>query len=80
MAQISIADELLKQIESALPESVSSEQFVADAVREKLAWQQRKAEFVRLTDDTRQRMEAKGITESEILAEFESSRESLTSD
>jgi hypothetical protein len=80
MAQISIADELLKQIESALPESVSSEQFVADAVREKLAWQQRKAEFVRLSDDTRQRMNAKGLTESTILADFEASRESLTSD
>lgn len=80
MAKISIADELLKQIERALPELASTEQFVADAVREKLVCQDRKAEFLRLSDETRRRMEAKGITESEIVADFEASRESLTSE
>lgn len=76
MAQVPIADELLKQVESVLPESVSTEQFVADAVREKLSWQQRKAEFVHLSDDTRRKMDAQGITEAEILADFEAARES----
>ena len=76
MAQIPIADELLKQVESVLPESVSTEQFVADAVREKLSWQQCKAEFVHLSDDTRRKMDAQGITQAEILADFEAARES----
>jgi hypothetical protein len=80
MAQISIADDLLERVESARSESVSAEQFVADAVREKLAWQENSTEFFRLSDQTRRMMDAKGITETEILRDFESSREGLTSD
>ena len=80
MAQISIADDLLEKIDNARPESVSAEQFVADAVREKLAWQENKTEFFQLSDETRRMMDAKGITEAEILTDFEASREGLTSD
>jgi hypothetical protein len=80
MAQISIADDLLEKIDSARPESVSAEEFVADAVREKLAWQDKKTEFFELSDETRRMMDAKGIAEAEILADFEGSREGLVSD
>ena len=80
VAHISIADELLEQVEKARPGSVSAEEFVADAVRQKLAWQERKAEFYRLSDETRRMMDAKRITEVEILTEFEASRENLTGD
>jgi len=80
MAQISIADDLLEKVDTARPKSVSAEEFVADAVREKLAWHDRKTEFFQLSDETRRMMDAKGITEAEILADFEASRESLTSD
>jgi hypothetical protein len=53
---------------------------VADAVREKLAWQERRTEFIQLSDETRRMMDAKGITEADILADFEAFREGLTSD
>ena len=80
MGKINIEDELLQQVEQARPDSVSTEEFVADAVRKKLAWQARKDEFYRLSDDTRRLLDEKGISESEVLADFEASRESLTSD
>ena len=80
MAQISIADDLLRRVDDVRPASVSAEQFVADAVREKLSWQENRAEFFQLSDETRQMMEAKGITQAEILADFEASREGLARD
>ncbi len=80
MAHILIADDLLERVDHVRPESVSAEQFVADAVREKLAWQENMTEFVQLSDETRRMMDAKGITEAEILADFETSREGRTSD
>ena len=75
MAQISIADELLDKVEDARPDSVSAEQFVADAVREKLSWQDKRSEFIQLSDETRRMMDTKGITEAEVLADFETFRE-----
>lgn len=80
MAQISIADELLNKVENSLSDSVSAEQFVADAVREKLAWHEKQTEFYELSDETHQLMQAKGIAEAEILSDFEAFREGLTSD
>ena len=80
MAQISIADDLLEKVQHARPESVSAEQFVADAVREKLAWQDKKSEFLQLSDETRRMMDARGITEAEVLTDFEAFREGLPSD
>ncbi len=78
MAEITLPDELLEQVERALPESVSADEYVADAVREKLGWQQRKAEFFRLSDGTRRLMEENGISETELLADFEAFRETVT--
>jgi metal-responsive CopG/Arc/MetJ family transcriptional regulator len=78
MAEITIPDELLERVERAVPEAVSTEEFVADAVRDKLAWQQRKAELYRLSDETRQRMDEKGVSEADLLRDFEGLQESLT--
>ena len=80
MAQITIADDLFERIERALPESASTDGFVGEAVREKLAVQERRAEFYRLSEETRRRMDEKGISESEILGDFEAFREGLTVD
>jgi hypothetical protein len=75
MAVITLPDELLQKLEEALPESVSAEEFVADAVREKLAFQNRKAEFYRLSDETRRLMIQQGCSEAEILSDFDAFRE-----
>lgn len=80
MAQITIADELLTQVRRALPEFASADEFVEVAIREKLAEQQRRAEFFRLSEETRRRMEKTGVSESEILHDFELFRQGLTLD
>ncbi len=80
MAVITISDELLQRVEQYRPGNLSTAEFVADAVREKLAWQQRRAEFVRLSDETRRQMDNQGVSEVEILADFEAFRQSLTRD
>ena len=80
MAQITIGDDLLTQVQRTLPASVSVDRFVEEAVREKLAVEERRAEFYRLSEETRRRMEEKGISESEILGDFETFREGLTVD
>ena len=53
MAQITIADDLMAQIQRTLPESASTDGFVEEAVREKLAVEERRAEFYRLSEETR---------------------------
>jgi hypothetical protein len=75
MAVITLPDELLQRLEESLPESVSAEAFVADAVREKLAFEGRKAEFYRLSDETRRLMLEKGHSETQILKDFDAFRE-----
>ena len=77
MAVITISDELLERVEQSRP-SLSTAEFVADAVREKLAWQERRAEFFRLSDETRRQLDKQGIGEAEILRDFDTFRESLT--
>jgi len=49
-------------------------------MREKLAVEERRAEFYRLSEETRRRMDEKRISESEILGDFEVFREGLTLD
>ena len=80
MAVITISDELLQRIEQSRPGSLSTAEFVADAVREKLARQERRAEFFRLSDETRRQMGNQGISEAEILGDFDACREALTHD
>ena len=67
MAVITISDELIQRVEQSWP-SLSTVEFVAEAVREKLAWQERRAEFFRLSDETRRQMDQQGIGEAEILS------------
>ena len=80
MAVITISDELLQQIEKSRPGNLSADEFVADAVREKLAWQERRAEFFRLSDETRRQLNNQGIGEVDILRDFDTVRESLNRD
>ena len=80
MAHIEIADELFRQIKKHVSDFRAAEQFVAEAVREKLDWQQRQAKFYELSDETRRRMVNRGISEAEILADFQASREGRTGD
>lgn len=80
MAVITISDELLQRVEQSRPGSRSTAEFVADAVRENLAWLERKAEFFRLSDETRRQMDKQGIDEAEILGDFDAVRESPTRD
>ena len=77
MAVITISDELLERVEQSRP-NLSTAEFVADAVREKLAWQERRAEFFRLSDETRRQLDKQGIGDAEILRNFDAFRESLT--
>jgi hypothetical protein len=77
MAQIQIPDAVFREIERILPNTVSADEFVVQAVREKLTFEDHKKEFERLSDRTRAAMANKGLTESDILAEFESARKAL---
>ncbi len=74
MPQVEISQDLFQQVQQALPVSGSPDQFISQAVREKLDKQQQREEFLRLTDITKQAMIEQGLTEEEILADFESQR------
>jgi hypothetical protein len=66
-----------QEIQKVLPASVTPDEFVLAAVREKLSVDERRNEFYALSEQARRAMAERGLTESEILAEFESSRQSL---
>jgi hypothetical protein len=74
MPQINIPDSLFREVEKALPNAVSPDEFIVMAVREKLSFEGQKSEFYRLSDQTRAAMTARGLTEADVLAEFESAR------
>ena len=74
MPPIDIPTDLFQQIQQALPASGDTGQFVQQAVREKLAGQQRKAEFFQLSDLTRQALEERGISEADLLEDFDKQR------
>jgi hypothetical protein len=74
MPQINIPDSLFREVERALPNAVSLDEFVATAVREKLGFESRKNEFYRLSNQTRAAMTAKGLAESDVMRELESTR------
>jgi hypothetical protein len=77
MANVNIPDELVAKIKEVLPQSGSTQQFVVDAVREKLAWRQRREEFYRLSDATKQAMAERGLSERDVLDDFEAFRDRL---
>jgi hypothetical protein len=78
MLQVNIPDTLLSEIEKVVSAPTSLEDFVVEAVREKLSWEGRRREFYRLSDETRAAMKAKGLTEADILNDFEAFRHRLT--
>lgn len=49
-----------------------------EAVREKLSWEDRRRHFCRLSDETRAAMVAKGLTEADMLKDFEDFRHGLS--
>ncbi len=74
MPQVEIPQTLFERIETVVPRNGSPEEFVAQAIREKLSSEERKGEFYRLSDATRAAMIAKGLTEADVLADFEATR------
>ncbi len=79
MAQVSIPDELFRKIAGAMPALSSAEQFVIDAVREKLRWCEHRDEFYRLTDRARQAMAKTGTDEAALIEDFNTFRDQLNS-
>ena len=77
MAQVFLPDTVFQEIQNALPASVSADEFVLRAVRDKLSFEERKRRFFELSDRTRAAMIEKGITEEEILADFEEFRHKM---
>jgi len=76
MPQVNIPDSLFREVEKVLPNAVSPAEFIVTAVREKVSFEGRRSEFYKLSDQTRAAMTAKGLVESDILAEFEAARRS----
>jgi len=74
MPDIQIPQSLFEEIERVVPAATSPADFIVQAIRDKLSRQGRKSEFYRLSDETRVAMAAKGLTETEILVDFEASR------
>jgi uncharacterized protein YjiS (DUF1127 family) len=77
MPHVDIPQDLFQQIQQVLPPSESADAFVHQAVREKIAWKERREEFLRLTDITRQALEERGLTEEDILEDFEKHRRGI---
>lgn len=81
MLQIQLPDNLLQEIEAAGVTGSAVDAFVQQAVREKLVAtkltpQERREQFFRLSDEMRAAMHEKGLTEEQILAEFDRRRHS----
>jgi hypothetical protein len=81
MPQVEIPLDLFQQIQAALPTSGGSpDQFVSQAVQEKLDKHEQREEFLRLSDITRHALAARGVTEDEILADFDAWRHTQRSE
>ncbi len=74
MPHVDIPQDLFQQIQQVIPPTGNTEQFIAQAVREKLAENKRREEFLRLSDITKQAMLERGLTEEELLEDFEKHR------
>jgi hypothetical protein len=80
MPQVEIPLDLFQQIQAALPTSGGSpDQFVSQAVQEKLDKQDQREEFLRLSDKNREAMIKQGLTEEQVLADFDAWRHSQRS-
>ena len=78
MPQVDIPDLVFQQIEQLRPESQSAADFVLHAIQDRLAWEDRKREFYRLSVETRRLLSKQGISEADVLADFESFRKTLS--
>ncbi|MCI0331925.1 MAG: hypothetical protein L0228_01710 [Planctomycetes bacterium] len=76
MSQIQIPDALLQQIEAAGVTGAAVDAFVQQAVREKLVADQRRTKFFSISDEMRAAMNEQGLTEQQLLAEFDALRRS----
>jgi hypothetical protein len=74
MSHVQIPDTLLQQIHTAGVTGSAVDEFVQQAVREKLHEEERRKEFHLLTAKIREAMLAKGLTEEDILSDFEKQR------
>ena len=78
MPQVEIPDVVFQQIEQLRPESQSAADFVLHAIQDRLAREDRKREFYRLSNETRSLLSKQGLSEADVLADFESFREPLS--
>ena len=76
MSQIQIPETLIQQIEAVGVTGGAVDEFVQQAVREKLAADERRKEFFRLSAKMRAAMHEQGLTEEQLLAEFDALRHS----
>lgn len=71
MANVVIPDALLSEIGQSIEPSDATTDFVVQAVREKLQAERRRQEFLRLSEETRAAMIRCGLTEQDLLRDFE---------
>lgn len=76
MCTIQLPDALVDQIAAAGVPRGAMDEFVAQAVREKLSAEERRKEFFCLSDETRAAMHERGLKEEQLLAEFDALRHS----
>lgn len=76
MCAIQLPDALVAQIAAAGVASEAVDAFVEQAVREKLAGEEKRKKFFRLSDEIRTSMHKQGLTEEQLLAEFDALRHS----
>ena len=74
MFNLELSDSLLQQIEAAGFTGSAVDGFVQQAIREKLNDEERRKEFHKLTGRIRESMLVKGLTEDELLDDFEKHR------
>jgi hypothetical protein len=79
MPQVHIPELLFQQIKKVLPTAASADDFVVQAVRDKLSLENRRHEFYSISDATRAAMVEKGWSEERVLADFESFRRNACS-
>ena len=76
MPQVELPSDLFEKVEHSLTNGGTVDDFVRNAVERKLDDEARRKEFHRLSSKIREAMHAQGLTEDEILADFERHRRS----
>ncbi|NLY00400.1 MAG: hypothetical protein GXY83_30255 [Rhodopirellula sp.] len=74
MPHVYIPESLFQDIEKALPATGSPDDFILQAVRDRLLLESQRREFFRISDSMRAAMVEKGLSEEDLLADFELSR------